>query len=334
MNKMRDDQEFNINFVKIIEKERCLYDKTLSEYRSKEVHDQIWKRISSEVKESGELCSRRPYEACVALFCMTDVTSITAPKPFLLYLHFVYSTKPRDFPHVLLQFSVPHCKERWRNLRACLTRHLKQQLYASDGSVFHKPYYLAEHMKFVLPFTKSRSSTGKDGSIYIESTSHSASPLKDTKEVAIHLASSEDTEPPPEHDSKHFQHDEPPTYTISAAESDDNNQYVTFVQNANGELTPEQLDSNQLHVDGTSTIIATKTIHHPNYASGTKPIDIYEPSVKRVRLSNQETDDADLNFFRSLLPDIRLMTASQKRRFKMGIFQLIDNVLKNTDANI
>lgn len=55
MNKMRDDQEFNINFVKIIEKERCLYDKTLSEYRSKEVHDQIWKKISNEVKESGEL---------------------------------------------------------------------------------------------------------------------------------------------------------------------------------------------------------------------------------------------------------------------------------------
>lgn len=227
---------------------------------------------------------------------------------------------------------MPHCKERWRNLRACLTRHLKQQLYATDGSVFHKPYYLADHMKFVLPFTKSRSSSGgKDTTIYLESTSHSAttSPLKDVKNVAIHLTSNENVE---QRDAKHFSHNDTPTYTISPAESDDNNQYVTFVQNANGELTSEALEENQLHVDETSTIIATKGIHHSNYASA-KPIDIYEPSVKRVRVSNQETDDADLNFFRSLLPDIRTMSASQKRRFKIGIFQLIDNVLKNTDAN-
>lgn len=54
MNKMRDDQDFNINFVKIIEKERCLYDKTLPEYRSKDEHDRIWQRISTEVNESGK----------------------------------------------------------------------------------------------------------------------------------------------------------------------------------------------------------------------------------------------------------------------------------------
>lgn len=55
MNKMRDDQDFNINFVKIIEKERCLYDKTLPGYRSKDDHDRIWERISTEVNESGKL---------------------------------------------------------------------------------------------------------------------------------------------------------------------------------------------------------------------------------------------------------------------------------------
>lgn len=55
MNKMRDDQDFNIHFVKIIEKERCLYDKTLPEYRSKDEHDRIWQKISTEVNESGEL---------------------------------------------------------------------------------------------------------------------------------------------------------------------------------------------------------------------------------------------------------------------------------------
>lgn len=229
---------------------------------------------------------------------------------------------------------MPHCKERWRNLRACLTRHLKQQLYAADGSVFHKPYYLAEHMKFVLPFTKSRSSCGKETTIYVETSPQTTltTPLKETKDEALHLTSSDDTVQH-QHESKHFQQNETPTYTISTAESDDNNQYVTFVQNANGELTSDHLDENQLHVQE-NTIIASKGIHHSNYVNaGAKSIDIYEPSVKRVRLSHQETDDADLNFFRSLLPDIRMMSASQKRRFKIGIFQLIDNVLKNSDAN-
>lgn len=50
---MRDDQDFNIMFVKIIEKERILYDKSLAEYRSKDEHDRVWQKIASEVHESG-----------------------------------------------------------------------------------------------------------------------------------------------------------------------------------------------------------------------------------------------------------------------------------------
>lgn len=56
MNKMRDDQDFNIHFVKIIERERSLYDKSLPEYRSKEEHERIWQKISTEVNESGKCC--------------------------------------------------------------------------------------------------------------------------------------------------------------------------------------------------------------------------------------------------------------------------------------
>lgn len=41
----------------------------------------------------------------------------------------------------------------------------------------------------------------------------------------------------------------------------------------------------------------------------------------------KEIEDADLSFFKSLLPDIRLMTPTQKRKFKMGIFELINNIV-------
>lgn len=52
---MRDDQDFNIQFVQIIKNERGLYDKTLPEYRSKEEHEKIWNKISEQVNESGRL---------------------------------------------------------------------------------------------------------------------------------------------------------------------------------------------------------------------------------------------------------------------------------------
>lgn len=39
-------------------------------------------------------------------------------------------------------------------------------------------------------------------------------------------------------------------------------------------------------------------------------------------------DSADLNFFKSLMPDIRQMTPAQKRKFKMGIFELINKIVE------
>lgn len=53
-----------------------------------------------------------------------------------------------------------------------------------------------------------------------------------------------------------------------------------------------------------------------------------EKKLKIVSDATKEQDDAaDLNFFKSLLPDIRQMTPTQKRKFKMGIFQLINNIV-------
>lgn len=43
----------------------------------------------------------------------------------------------------------------------------------------------------------------------------------------------------------------------------------------------------------------------------------------------KEIEDADSNFFKSLLPDIRQMNRSQKRKFKVGILELIDSIFEN-----
>lgn len=56
------------------------------------------------------------------------------------------------FFYFVIIITVIHCKERWRNLRACLSRYIKQQ---SGADPQHKPYYLTEHMAFLFPFLKS-----------------------------------------------------------------------------------------------------------------------------------------------------------------------------------
>lgn len=227
-----------------------------------------------------------------------------------------------EFLFFFYLFTVAHCKERWRNLRACLTRHLKQQLSSSeDGSVNHKPYYLAEHMNFLLPYTKSRSVK--------EQIKYETPVLEDkpstSKLTKVSTGGTTTT-----------------TYTISTADSDEN-QYVTLIQTSAGEVNPVTDAIDETHHLQASAEAETdgKAIIDQSYTSTNSVVSpkehlqeiIYEPvPAKRIKVS-QETDDADLDFFRSLLPDIRCMSASQKRRFKMGIFGLIDNVLTNNDIN-
>lgn len=49
-------------------------------------------------------------------------------------------------------------------------------------------------------------------------------------------------------------------------------------------------------------------------------------SLKKALLSKEDTT-ADLEFFRSLLPDVSKMTDYQKRQFKQGTLELIDSIL-------
>lgn len=178
-------------------------------------------------------------------------------------------------------------------------------------------------MSFLLPYTKSRSV--KEQIKYETPGLEEHKPSTSTKIAKVTTGGGTTTT----------------TYTISTAESDEN-QYVTLIQSSTGELTPaDPLDETHLQVE-TASESETKVIpnHDQSYTTANAVVSpkehlqeiIYEPVPKRIKVS-QESDEADLDFFRSLLPDTRLMTASQKRRFKMGIFGLIDNVLTNNDIN-
>ncbi|XP_071452191.1 uncharacterized protein [Hetaerina americana] len=54
--------------------------------------------------------------------------------------------------------SVINCKDKWRNLRTSLTRHLRNMNEPSALSgKYRRPYYMAPYMSFLIPYTKSRS---------------------------------------------------------------------------------------------------------------------------------------------------------------------------------
>jgi hypothetical protein len=57
-----------------------------------------------------------------------------------------------------------------------------------------------------------------------------------------------------------------------------------------------------------------------------------------VRYETQETQpttpDPDAEFLRSLLPDIKTMTAKQKRMLKIGVVKLIDEILDKTESDV
>ncbi|XP_046403585.1 uncharacterized protein LOC124169128 [Ischnura elegans] len=53
--------------------------------------------------------------------------------------------------------SVFNCKDKWRNLRTSLTRHLRNRNEPSALSgKYRRPYYMAPYMSFLIPYTKSR----------------------------------------------------------------------------------------------------------------------------------------------------------------------------------
>jgi hypothetical protein len=55
---MRDDPDFNILFVSLIEKYRCLFDSSSAEYGNRNIQDRAWDKIAHEVTATGEFTLR------------------------------------------------------------------------------------------------------------------------------------------------------------------------------------------------------------------------------------------------------------------------------------
>ncbi|KAH8274161.1 hypothetical protein KR044_013291, partial [Drosophila immigrans] len=329
---MQADEDFNIRFVNLVRTHRCLYDKKVPEYRNRDNQEKAWALISKETRES-----------------------------------------------------VIHCKERWRNLRACLSRYIKQQ---SGSEPQHKPYYLTEHMAFLLPFLKStRNSLECNSSLatlfqisqqhlqlhqqqhqqehlYCNNNNNSSinnnnHGMNDSMEMKQSLSDNDDEETIDAFDpaiaatlGMHCTTSTPGgnVMTVPCSPAHSDTASANSLQNFIPDVQLAESGPDLIYNDVSSTPLHHQPPHSHAHALTShlqqqhQQSSHFEPSsAKRIKTECDVTtsgsgaayygglsvtEHTDMEFFRSILPDIAALTPQQRRKFKIGILELIDDVVE------
>lgn len=55
---MKDDPDFNIHFVGVIEEHPCIYDHSISDYSNRNVIDNAWEKIAKRVSKPGKYLAK------------------------------------------------------------------------------------------------------------------------------------------------------------------------------------------------------------------------------------------------------------------------------------
>jgi hypothetical protein len=177
------------------------------------------------------------------------------------------------------------------------------KLSSGDGSRYKKPYYLAEYLHFLKPFTKSRKQSGK-----LQRVGLSSEPDTEEQGYGNEMESSDP--------ASQFQRDE---------EQDDEAQHrnedpIMTVGKWQEDVPPDFVTPT------TKKIKRTISIEDVNRSA-------FEFYQSRKNSGQNDVEDADLSFFKSVLPDMREMNAEQKRRFKIGILNLAQQILKENNGS-
>lgn len=197
----------------------------------------------------------------------------------------------------------------------------------------HKPYYLAEQMNFVLPYTKSRPQkncpTNEDdgnsfGSSYIQVKQEKEIHINEANETSPEIIFTSTTLRPAANTSKMYSH------SVSIFQSDD-----SIDSSLDDSFIPDETPRNQEQVQYSIAEVKKNNqfkndVKRPLSDDSQKST--LETETKRFCSSfSNNMDDPDISFFKSLLPDIKVMTAMQMRKFKSGVFSLINNILENDE---
>ncbi|XP_021922406.1 uncharacterized protein LOC110831102 [Zootermopsis nevadensis] len=172
---------------------------------------------------------------------------------------------------------VNSCKEKWRNCRNCWARYLRQTPPVSGSAARpKKPYYLAEYLAFLTPFTKSRRQLG---SMEIPPTTEKLSPTIEEDPVS------------------------PTTTEVRNVSDHEEMQSLPPPREIRKKRERSKMDIDEVFTS--------------------------YPKTKAKRIPGERSDNPDLCFFKSLLPDVAKLTPAQKSAFKLFVQQNLHDTLYN-----
>lgn len=272
--KMQDVSEFNINFVKLVEAQPCLYDTTNDDYYRGHVQDQAWGTIARAIGPT---------------------------------------------------VTVKECKARWRNLRGRFTKHLKSYVSSDPAENNRRPYYLAEHLEFLLPFTKSKKLSEEEDDTPFED--HISRFLEIDSSISDNPVEGEELAGG--HDQVDFNYQ---GRAPSEAEHNDrlshgrhDSQRMTHnverTNSSNKRNVPFGPDAMQMHEK-------YRRLSHSGIGERKYAGDFYDEG-RRPQPAHEVVDyrDSDVLFLMSLLPDLKRMNDHQKRTYKIEILRLGGDIL-------
>ncbi|XP_055535705.1 uncharacterized protein LOC129724653 [Wyeomyia smithii] len=311
-----EDQQFNISFVAEVKKHPCLFNSSSTEYKQVQVQDKAWQAVSASVNESVDMC-----------------------------------------------------KKRWRNLRCCMTRYLKSVRDNTDNAsnFRRKPYYLFNHMQFVIPYLKMKDGESatyeSEDTIWLKS-GNSGELLKHDEDEEDDEEGDQEVETIDVQEDDHQQIKQSIIKSIKILPmSQDQQTQETTTTTTTYEIF-EATPSKQPRIEVVQSLaaVATPVASTPQVVKQKDPLNIKqftytvaapqqtttplytstpvipEQTVATCGFStprqqtqySANTADADNNFFKSLIPDIQSMNMDQKRKLKIGILRLIDEILSST----
>lgn len=246
-----------------------------------------------------------------------------------------------------------------------MSRYIKQQ---SGSDPQHKPYYLTEHMAFLLPFLKStrNSLDGNNSLATLFQYSQQQQQLnQQTNPNSLHVMVQPHfklNQEPQHLEVKHSLSDNDDEETIDAFDPAITASLQVQHQQNHNRSSPAPSDTasaNSLQnfiPDVQLSELRTpdnvvQDISYPNSNMRRDSHDFgHEPKRIKTECHASEAtttgqlhmyagEQADMEFFRSILPDIAGLTPQQKRKLKIGILELIDDVVerypleRSTNAN-
>lgn len=244
-----------------------------------------------------------------------------------------------------LHESVHNIKQKWASLRGSLCRHIRQLKFNSPGYA-RRPYYMAQHMAYLIPFTRVRGPNSKAGGDEPDSGAAETSSSLDLDEDKLRRQAAGMGEP-----EDFLLEVKPEIEECNEYDEDMRSNEDDFATHflATSETPPSckrpKLTAHTVRPE-VSSLVQTVTASEDTCSSQgwfpeaessmpvktpcVGPREDHNSSVQVVAAAIQDRNDPEMNFLKSLLPDMKKMTDSQKNKFKISVLQLIQQTLYET----